>query len=259
MIRIITPTWWGGFERVWFSENAIVSNDVVLSRFLRNKTILSHEKNYLIDSYTTVFSNLTESDEELLNRMRKKVKYEVKRASKEDIELNYFFSDDLENNETIINDFEKAYYSFCKKINDKNVKKAYNRKKVMQYIDNRCIMISKGSKEGAAVFHLYVFDERNCCLLFSASDFRNAGVDQYLTGRINKYLHFRDMLMFKEMGVETYDWGNLSSERDFNGIDNFKISFGGEIAKGYNVLVSNNSFGNVLLAIYKLKKRIGHR
>lgn len=259
MIRIITPTWWGGFERIWFDENAKASNNVVLSRFLRNNSVNTNKKNCCIDSYTTVFSNLTESEEQLLSRMRKKVRYEVKRADKENILVEFFFSDDLKTNEEIIKEFESVYISFCEKINDKSVRKAYSRKRIIQYIDNRCLLISKGSKDGAVVFHLYVFDEKNSCLLFSASDFRDDGIDQYLTGRINKYLHFRDMLKLKEVGVENYDWGNLSSKENYNGIDNFKISFGGDITDGYNVLTSNNFIGNFLVALYKVKKRIGIR
>ena len=81
----------------------------------------ANEKSY------TVISNLTMNEEELLNLMRKKVKYEVTRAEKDELTYEIYDSEQLANDQTIIEEFEKAYIHFAKELEDKNVIKAYKR------------------------------------------------------------------------------------------------------------------------------------
>lgn len=45
-------------------------------------------------------------------------------------------------------------------------------------------------------------------------------------GRANKYLHWHDWLLLKNIGVIEYDWGGIASYDNPNGIDKFKMSFG---------------------------------
>lgn len=54
-------------------------------------------------------------------------------------------------------------------------------------------------------------------------------------GRANKYLHWHDWLLLKNIGVIEYDWGGIASYDNPNGIDKFKMSFGGEYRKYYNI------------------------
>lgn len=41
--------------------------------------------------------------------------------------------------------------------------------------------------------------------------------------------------MLKEMGVKEYDWGGIASCDESNGIDRFKMSFGGRYNEDYNL------------------------
>ena len=54
-------------------------------------------------------------------------------------------------------------------------------------------------------------------------------------GRANKYLHWNDWLLLKEMGVKEYDWCRIASYDEPNGIDRFKMSFGGRYNEDYNL------------------------
>ena len=73
-------------------------------------------------------------------------------------------------------------------------------------------------------------------------------------GRANKYLHWNDWLLLKKMGIVEYDWGGIASYDNPNGIDKFKMSFGGEYRKYYNI----SSTCSLRAKLYhKLRKMIG--
>ena len=242
-------------ERVLF--NVINTNKSDMTRIMRIDSKLpenwytANEKSY------TVISNLTMNEEELLNLMRKKVKYEVTRAEKDELTYEIYDSEQLANDQTIIEEFEKAYIHFAKELEDKNVIKAYKRDKIDLYIRNHCLLLTCMRKGNLAVYHVYMYDENEAVLMFSVSDFRDEDIDRNLAGRANKLLHYDDMRYFKKEGLKKYDWGNISSKENYNGIDNFKISFGGEICDKYNVLIGNTLAGKVFVAIYKKIMRSG--
>ena len=86
------------------------------------------------------------------------------------------------------------------------------------------------------MFHSYIYDVHDARLLHSASCFREESADQNLIGRANKKLQWEDMKYFKEQGVLRYDWGGISDFDNPNGIDEFKLKFGGDKITYYNVL-----------------------
>lgn len=245
------------YDRVWFTE---VDDELkrkssgAVSRILRSRNSPPVVKNYIVDSGYTVLTDLRKSEEELLQKARKKVRYEINRARKEGIAIDYYESKDLENN-SLISEFENAYLNFCKTIHNVDVLKAYSTSKIESYISNKCILVSTAIKDNCTVYHVYVFDEENAILVYSISDFRNRDVDQYISGMANKLLHYEDMLYFKRKGIVFYDWGNISSKEAPNGIDNFKISFGGEITQYYNTYIPKNSLGSIALCLYKKIRR----
>ena len=56
-----------------------------------------------------------------------------------------------------------------------------------------------------------------------------------LVGNLNRLLHWRNMLFYKQEGFDTYDWGGISDDRD-DGRARFKLSFGGSVAEEYTYL-----------------------
>ena len=61
---------------------------------------------------------------------------------------------------------------------------------------------------------------------------------------------------FREHGYVLYDWGNISSSTNPNGIDKFKMSFGGEVVTVYNSFVGNTLLGKILVVLYKILNKI---
>ena len=242
-------------ERVLF--NATNSGDSDLTRIMRVDSELQNNWYTANEKAYTVVTNLVLDEDELLRLMRKKVKYEVVRAEKDELTYEVYAAEQLKNNVGIVEEFEKAYIHFANGLEDKSVLKAYSRKKVDLYIESNCLLLSRMRKDKLVVYHVYMYDENETVLMFSVSDFRDESIDRNLAGRANKLLHYYDMLHFKKLGLKQYDWGNISNKDNPNGIDNFKISFGGEVCDKYNILVGNTLLGKLFVLFYKTFIRRG--
>lgn len=243
-------------ERVWFTNNIseLSKKKCDITRFLRipeqSCTTMDSRK---LEKVCTLTSDLTEPVEVLLNRMKKSVKYEINRSEKEqEITCEYFTAIHLFSNKLILEDFKLAYYDFCIKAGNSKLKKAYHHKRVLAYIDNECILISKASFCNGNVWHMYVWYQSNAVLVYSFSDYRNQEVNKELAGRANKYLHYKDMLYLKDHKCTIYDWGNVTKFENYNGIDKFKSSFGGEQKIVYNYYQGNTMLGKILVKVKQL-------
>lgn len=183
------------------------------------------------------------------------MRYEVIRAQNEGLEYQSYQSKDICRDINILDQFEEAYIEFAKGLGTE-VLKAYNRKKIESYIESNCFMLTTVSYDKLTVYHAYVYDNEETVLIYSVSDFREEGMDKNLAGRANKWLHYKDMIFLKNLGLAPYDWGNISNKENMNGIDNFKISFGGNICEKYNILYGNNLWGKIFVWSYKKYRRI---
>jgi len=92
--------------------------------------------------------------------------------------------------------------------------------------------------ENTLVMHAYVRDDvtRRVRLLHSASLFRNAQNTSMKAeiGRANRYLHYKDIMLFKEQGFELYDLGGYTKDADDQSllnINKFKEGFGGYVVE----------------------------
>lgn len=76
----------------------------------------------------------------------------------------------------------------------------------------RQLTLTSASQNGEAlVWHAYVMCGKTATLQYTCSCFRNRESDyRALVGRVNRWLHWRDMLRFEEMGMEHYGWGACS-------------------------------------------------
>ena len=177
----------------------------------------------------------------------------MNKCEKEDVIVSFYTAKDLAINISIINEFERAYLAFAKTIQVKMVDNAYSRSKILNQIECGTIMLSRAEKDGVDVYHVYFCGGKESCLCYSVSNYRDDNSKRNLAGRMNKLLHAKDMIWFKEKGYTLYDWGNISSSENPNGIDKFKISFGGDVVTLYNSFVGNSIKGKLLVLAHKLK------
>ena len=156
----------------------------------------------------------------------------------------------------MVDEFEAAYLEFARSLNIEMVTKAYQRSKVDNGILTNSALLSKAEKDGVTVYHFYACGGKECCLEYSVSNYRDDSTKRNLAGRMNKLLHVKDMEWFRENGYKLYDWGNINSSENPDGISKFKMSFGGEIVTLYNSFVGNTLKGRLLVKLLKLKSKI---
>jgi len=126
--------------------------------------------------------------------------------------------------------------------------------------DARQLVLSTASRHGEAlVWHAYVLAGESAWLQYTGSCYRDRESDyRALVGRANRWLHWKDMLQFKELGVTRYDWGGLfedESAPDRAGINGFKKSFGGQVERSYKCEVPVSFRGWVYLPLREAWRR----
>lgn len=72
------------YERIIFPEKTVESK-CDISRYMRFYDIPENLKNIIFDTYRTPVTNLFETEEEIQARYSKDVRYEVRRAGREEI------------------------------------------------------------------------------------------------------------------------------------------------------------------------------
>jgi hypothetical protein len=110
------------------------------------------------------------------------------------------------------------------------------------------------------VWHATHVTPQRARLLHSASLFRESHDREFrsLVGRANRWLHWRDMLRFKEHGVPVFDFGGWyhgKDDEDLLRINWFKEEFGGRIVHEYNSAVAATPRGRLILLARRLRNR----
>ena len=85
--------------------------------------------------------------------------------------------------------------------------------------------------------HTYLVDKELgiARLWHSASKRFDEKYDSYLVGRANKMLTYQEIIFFKEKGYKIFDFGGYNTDsQNLQGINSFKLSFGGEVVPCYN-------------------------
>ena len=184
--------------------------------------------------YHTCRNDLTISEEDMLANINKAVKYQFRRSEKDNIEIAFYTKEDIEKNPQLIETFRDIYERMYR---SKGSDTKLNVTAIERYL----------AVDGI------VFSAR---LLHSASCFREESADQSMIGRANKRLHWEDIKYFKQKGLLRYDWGGISDFENPNGIDEFKLKFGGEKITYYNIFAGNTVLGKAAVLAMKAMKRV---
>ena len=203
----------------------------------------------------TLVNNLSDNEDSLFKKISKTCRYEIRRAEREGCTINHYTSSELEQMPEIVLGFETSYNNMFKSKGLYSY--SFNKKMVQAGIVNKSIIISTCSDlEGKyTVYHAYLVDGNSCVLLYSASPLwdNKGGYTANLIGWMNKCLHWNDILFFKRSGYLRYEWGGISSMSQPNGIDLFKMSFGGNLQSFNNYIVANSILGKIYILLVKTK------
>lgn len=180
---------------------------------------------YKVSHGHTATSDLTLPWDEIYSRMKSNTRNEVKRAEKEGVvmECNYDYEA-----------FVPFYNDFC---DSKGIPFKINVDTLRKY-DKMLITVAK--KDSLVLcMHATVVNSKDgeAMLFYSCSQRLSDGVDRKLIGWANRFLHFKELQMFKNQGLKKYEWHSLvvDPEDIRYSIGQFKLSFGGELHETTNV------------------------
>lgn len=254
MIRLVIKKKFYSYERIVFPHDNVHSRcDIV--RYMRFFDIPDSMHMQKWDTVRTPITDLSVSDEKIRSSYSKEVRYEVRRAGREDIHYSVFDKLDTSNDSELLKDVIDRYYDFCDQINMPDLKKNLQSSEFYPMIENQNIIITKADFLNGWTYHVYQVDGQNALLWFSFSDYRKEDSNKSLAGWANRGLHDSDIMYFKNKGYLIYDWGNISSETEPNHIDKFKMGFGGELKTAYSCFVGKSVKGKLLIKLRGLKRK----
>lgn len=211
------------FKVVWFADSSVKDAGIITYR-------QAHFEGRNCVPFETLVNDITLEAEEIKGKFSKNCKYEVNRAEREDVAYRI-----LSGREITDADIDSFLDFFTRFWESKDI--SFNeadelRRDFKLYRDMGALVFSIGVVKGVdAIYHTYVCDDKRARLWHSASLFRlledDDGSSRKIIGMGNRYLHFKDMLFFKEKGLKEYDWGGAGKGEDVISITKFKEAFGG--------------------------------
>ena len=215
------------YGEVWFDEEPPAAPAVDVLTFRGRRAPLGREDS---SPFSSLVHDLTLDPEALLATFDGTARYEVRRAQSRDrLDAEFITAP-----RAALDAFCDFYDVFARR---KGLPQSY-RRSLEAMCDAGKLVLTAASRDGERlVWHAYVTDGRTVALLHSASHFRSAsGASRALLGRANRWLHWRDMLAFRQRGVGTYDWGGLFEDESVPeqaSINRFKRRFGGRPHRAY--------------------------
>jgi lipid II:glycine glycyltransferase (peptidoglycan interpeptide bridge formation enzyme) len=208
----------------------------------------------IVSSQYTLITNLETAEDELWQGINKNVRYEIRRANKEGIITKQFNGKEILKNKDIINKFENIYNQMYL---DKGIDSKFNRSLFYEYAKNNSIIVTVAYHDQTPlVFHSYIMDNENARFFYSTSPFRQDNEQRNLIARMNKLLHWSDLLMFKSGGILKYDWGGINNPDSPNSIAQFKLKFPGKVVEYYNIQEGRTLLGRIAIKILKYRNKL---
>jgi hypothetical protein len=229
----------GGFRiaELWYdlSEKPDRKVDVLRCRFVPElvKNVFSVEEKY------TLVTDLSKPLEELFSCIHKNTRYEINRArDKDHIECFTFLEQNEENRDKL-----RQYVEFFNVFAASKRRTRIEPQEFAELCSNGALCIRCAVQDSRPlVMHAYVVSGDIARLHQSASHFREREDQESrnLTGRANRFLHWDDMIYFKNQGFSLYDYGGVyagQTDREKLAIAQFKLAFGGVKRREYLYIV----------------------
>lgn len=177
---------------------------------------------YQKDYGHTGHQSLLMDNDAILNMFKSNTRNEVRRAIKEGCQ----FNKDVE-----YNSFVDYYNRFANEkglpLLDVATLRKYNR-----IVLTESNIILDGHKHVLAMHAtLLSAEDKSATLMYSCSPRLEDGVDRKLIGWGNRYLHYMDFILFRNMGAERYEWNGINMNPETPerySIGKFKLGFGVE-------------------------------
>lgn len=228
---------------VWFDEEPPRDPGVDIVRYRCRHAPIADTR---CAPFLSMVTDLCVAADAIAGQFGKDCRYKVRRADTKDGLLTEFIMQPQDR----LDEFVAFFDTFARQ-------KAYERCD-QRWLRAACeagqLVLTTASRQGEAlVWHAYVNAGNVARLQYTCSCFRERENDyRALVGRANRWLHWQDMLQFKQLGMGRYDWGGLfedESAPDRAGINEFKKSFGGRTERTYDCTVPVTLKGRIYLPL----------
>ena len=194
----------------------------------------------------SLVSDLSPADEVIASRFRKDCRYKIRRAETRD-GLTLVFTRQPEDR---LDEFAGFFDAFARQKGHHPCDRGWLRAACAA----RQLTLSAACRGAEAlVWHAHVVCGATAGLQYTASHFRGQDSDtRALIGRANRWLHWQELLRFKQMGLAHYDWGGLFEDESVPeraGINQFKRDFGGRAMRVYDCTASVSTRGRFYLRL----------
>ncbi|MCI9217899.1 MAG: hypothetical protein HFG95_12735 [Dorea sp.] len=237
-------------------DNRVNKCDVLYFHSMDISCKYEPDTTFILNKQYTLLNDLSKSEEELQNSIKKNCRYEIRRAEREEATFQVYTDFNTAKKQNVIDNFENTYNEMFK---SKQLSLQFNRRLVESAFKSKQCIITVSQiplYENIAVYHAYLMDEENAMLMYSASSIwcnNNKEVVNCI-GRMNKFLHWKEMQWLKEKKVKRLEWGGISSPVKPNGIDKFKMEFGGNTVCYNNYIIAKSSIGKLYVRGIKFRQ-----
>ncbi|MEO8156423.1 MAG: hypothetical protein ABI648_01410 [Betaproteobacteria bacterium] len=231
------------YGEVWYDEEPPRNSGVDIVRYRCRHAAIANARH---SPFLSLVTDLCAEANAIADQFGKDCRYKVRRADTKD-ELDTEFILEPENR---LDEFGEFFDTFARQKGHE----ACDRQWLRAACKARQLVLTTATRHGEAlVWHAYVIAGNSTWLQYTGSCFRNRESDyRALVGRANRWLHWKDMLRFKELGMLRYDWGGMfedESTPDRAGINEFKRTFGGRLARTYDCTVPVTLKGRIYLPL----------
>jgi lipid II:glycine glycyltransferase (peptidoglycan interpeptide bridge formation enzyme) len=231
------------YGELWFEEDPPADSGVDIFLYFQRKTPFARRR---CTEFLSLVTDLSVEEEAIKADFGKDCRYKIRRAeSKDGLHMEFFAEP-----KSRLDEFRAFYDAFAKQ---KSLESSDHQWLVSACNAHQLALSLATRHDEALVWHAYVICGKTARLQYTGSYFRNRENEyRALVGRANRWLHWQDMLRFKEIGMTRYDWGGLFEDESVPeraGINQFKKDFGGRQERTYNCTVPVTFTGRVWLPL----------
>ena len=242
---------------IWYNSQEKLEEkkaDVFKYKFVEAK----QQNSALLEERFTILINLKEDIDTLFSHIGKNTRYKINRAKERDgVNCGVFFALNEQDKDKIAH-----YIEYFNGFSASKKRSSLTFSDLRQFYDQGTLCIRHVVNEDASVtytMHAYIVSDGRARLHQSSSHFRNNDDSEArnLIGRANRYLHWDDILYFKNMGLDYYDFGGWyggQTDTEKLAINQFKEAFGGEKTQEYTYTVPVSLSGKIAVFFQNLRK-----
>ena len=239
------------YGEIWYDEELPGDAGVDIVHYHQREAPIADAR---ATPFLSLVTDLSVTEDAITGQFGKDCRYKIRRADTKDRLDLEFLLDPLAR----LEEFRAFYDAFARQ---KGLPPC-DRQWLQAACEARQLALTAASRDGETlVWHAYAMSGKTARLQHSASSFRNRENDyRALVGRANRWLHWQEMLRFKEMGLDTYDWGGLFEDESVPenaGVNKFKRDFGGREVRTYDCTVPVTLRGRIYLPLRAAWRRIG--